>query len=284
MALSIPNPGHRRTSAIANRVLATIVAAIFILPLVWAVSASLRARGVPSPRAIDWIPSPVAWENYRSVFRIVEMQRYMLNSLFVAGLAVPTTVVMASLAGFAISQIPARWRLRLMVFSVCCLMVPLTAIWLPRFILFKEAGLMNNLLALVVPSLMGTSPFYVLLFTWTFLRVPREVYEAAKLDGSGPYRVWAQIALPIARPALVSVAVLSFVHYWNSFVEPLLLIRTDDKATASLGLRVLYGLDRTDWPLMMTGAVVVTAPVVVIFLLAQRAFLQDERGHGVLGR
>ena len=171
-----------------------------------------------------------------------------------------------------------------MVFSVCCLMVPLTAIWLPRFILFKEAGLMNNRLALVVPSLMGTSPFYVLLFVWTFLRIPREVYEAARLDGAGPYRVWAQIALPIARPALVSVAVLSFVHYWNSFVEPLLLIRTDDKATASLGLRVLYGLDRTDWPLMMTGAIVVTAPVVVIFLLAQRAFLQDERGHGVLGR
>lgn len=284
MALSIPNPGHRRASTVANRVLATIVAAIFVLPLVWAVSASLRARGVPSPRAIDWIPSPVAWENYRAVFRVVEMQRYMLNSLFVAGLAVPTTVIMASLAGFAISQIPPRWRLRLMVFSVCCLMVPLTAIWLPRFILFKEAGLMNNRLALVVPALMGTSPFYVLLFAWTFLRVPREVYEAAKLDGAGPYRVWAQIALPIARPALVSVAVLSFVHYWNSFVEPLLLIRTDDKATASLGLRVLYGLDRTDWPLMMTGAIVVTAPVVVIFLLAQRAFLQDERGHGVLGR
>ncbi|MGH2617914.1 MAG: ABC transporter permease subunit, partial [Thermomicrobiales bacterium] len=141
----------------------------------------------------------------------------------------------------------------------------------------------NQLIALAVPALMGTSPLYVLLFAWSFLRVPREVYEAARLDGASPYRVWAEIALPLARPATVAVAVLSFVHYWNSFVEPLLLIRTTDNMTASLGLRVLYSLDRTNWPLMMTGAVLVAAPVVVVFLLAQRAFQQDVRGRGILG-
>jgi multiple sugar transport system permease protein len=168
--------------------------------------------------------------------------------------------------------------------SILCLMVPLTAIWLPRFILFKEAGLINRQVALAVPALMGTSPLYVLLFTWAFMRVPREVYEAARLDGAGPYRVWAEIALPLARPATVAVAVLAFVHYWNSFVEPLLLIRTTDKMTASLGLRVLYSLDRTNWPLMMAGAVVVLAPVVVVFLLAQRAFQQDVRGRGIPGQ
>ncbi|HLL49629.1 MAG TPA: carbohydrate ABC transporter permease, partial [Thermomicrobiales bacterium] len=175
------------------------------------------------------------------------------------------------------------WRLRLTAFSVLCLMVPLTAIWLPRFILFKEAGLINQRIALVVPALMGTSPLYVLLFTWMFLRVPREVYEAARLDGAGPYRVWAQIALPLGRPMIVAVAVLAFVHYWNSFVEPLLLIRTTDKMTVSLGLRVLYSLDRTSWPLLMTGAVLVMAPVVIVFFLAQRAFMQDTHGRGVLG-
>ena len=284
MALSLPNRGVRRASTIANRILATLVAGIFVLPLLWALSASLRERGVQSSRSTEWLPSPLAWENYADIFRVVALQRYMLNSLIVAGLAVPTTVVIASLAGFSISQLPSPWRGRLMVFSVCCLMVPLTAIWLPRFILFKEAGLMNSLFALVVPSLMGTSPFYVLLFVWTFLRIPREVYEAARLDGAGPFRIWGEIGLPVARPAVISVAVLSFVHYWNSFVEPLLLIRTDDKATASLGLRVLYGLDRTDWPLIMTGALIVTAPVIAIFIVAQRAFLQDARGQGILGR
>jgi len=174
--------------------------------------------------------------------------------------------------------------MRLTLFSVCCLMVPLTAIWLPRFILFKEAGLINHRLSLMVPAFMGTSPLYVLLFSWAFLRVPRDVYEAARIDGAGPYRIWCGIALPLARPIAVSVGVLSFVHYWNSFVEPLLYIRTADKMTASLGLRVIYSLDRTNWPLIMTGAIVVMAPVVFVFLLAQRAFLQDARGQGALGR
>jgi multiple sugar transport system permease protein len=150
--------------------------------------------------------------------------------------------------------------------------------------LFAAAGMINQRLALVVPALMGTSPLYVLLFAWTFLRVPREVYEAARLDGAGPYRVWAQIALPLARPASVAVGVLSFVHYWNSFVEPLLLMRTADAMTASQGLRALYSLDRTNWPVIMSGAILVMAPVVVVFVLAQRAFLQDARGRGILGQ
>jgi multiple sugar transport system permease protein len=277
--------GRRRRQALnaAHRLIATAVAILFLLPLIWAASASLRATGLPAPRAIEWIPSPIAWDNYRAVFRLVDLHRFVLNSLFVAALAVPLTIAVASWAGFAISQLSQRWRLRLTAFSVLCLMVPLTAIWLPRFILFKEAGLINQRIALVVPALMGTSPLYVLLFTWSFMRVPREVYEAARLDGAGPYRVWAQIGLPLARPMIVAVAVLAFVHYWNSFVEPLLLIRTTDQMTASLGLRVLYSLDRTSWPLLMTGAVLVMTPVIIIFFLAQRAFMQDAHGRSVLG-
>jgi multiple sugar transport system permease protein len=268
---------------LAHRLIATMVALLFLLPLYWAASASLRAVGVPLPRTIDWIPSPAAWDNYRAIFEVAALHRFALNSLFVAALAVPLTILVASMAGFAIAQVSRRWRLRLTALSVLCLMVPLTAIWLPRFILFKEAGLMNQRIALVVPALMGTSPLYVLLFAWTFLRVPREVYEAARLDGAGPYRIWGQIGLPLARPTIVAVAVLSFVHYWNSFVEPLLLMRTEDTMTATLGLRVLYSLDRTNWPLLMTGAVLLLAPVALVFLLVQRAFLQDARGRSVLG-
>jgi multiple sugar transport system permease protein len=283
MLNSLPGSGRRHVLEAAHRLLATAVALVFLLPLLWAASASLREAGVPAPRVIEWVPSPIAWENYGTIFQLVDAHRYALNSLFVAALAVPITIVVASWAGFAISQLSRRWRLRLTIFSILCLMVPLTAIWLPRFILFKEAGLMNQRIALVVPALMGTSPLYVLLFGWTFLRVPREVYEAARLDGAGPYRVWAQIALPLSRPTIVAVAVLAFVHYWNSFVEPLLLMRTDDTMTVSQGLRVLYSLDRTNWPLLMTGAILVMAPVVMVFVLAQRAFMQDDRGRSVLG-
>jgi multiple sugar transport system permease protein len=272
-----------RPRAVVRPVLATLVALLFLLPLLWAVSASLQAPGAVR-HSMPLIPAPPAWSNYRDVFVVVPMLRYAANSLFVIVVAAPVTVLVASWAGFALSQLSPRWRWRLIALSVLCLMVPLTAIWLPRFILFAEAGLIDRRIALAVPALMGTSPFYVLLFAWACLRVPREVYEAARLDGATPWRIWREIALPLTRPAVVAVAILSAVHYWNSFIEPFLLIRTDANKTASLGLRVLYGLDRTNWPLIMAGAVVVIAPVLLLFVLAQRAFLQDARGHDVLGR
>jgi multiple sugar transport system permease protein len=273
----------RRGASLIHRAVATAVVLLFLLPLAWAMAASLREPegAIGTGR---WVPAAPAWENYATIFAVVPLHRYALNSLVVIAVAVPVTIVVASWAGFAISQLPRIWRWRAIALSVLCLMVPLTAIWLPRFILFKEAGLIDNRLALAVPALMGTSPFYVLLFTWWFLRVPREVYEAARLDGATPFRLWREMALPLSRPAIVAVAVLAAVHYWNSFIEPLLLIRTDANKTASLGLRVLYSLDPTNWPVILAGAVAVLAPVLLVFILAQRAFLQDPRGHDVLGR
>jgi multiple sugar transport system permease protein len=258
--------------------------AVFLLPLYWALVTSLRETGRPLPRHIEWLPSPAVWGNYRTVFEVIDAGRFALNSLLVAIVAVPGTIVFASLAGFAMSQLPQRHRTRMVAVSALCLMVPLTAIWIPRFLLFKEAGLMNRRVALMVPSLMGTTPFFALLFLWAFTSIPKEVFDAARLDGAGAYRIWAGIGLPQAKAAIGAVGVLAFVHYWNSFVEPLLLMRTADKFTASLGLRMLYSLDGTNWPIIMAGSVLTIVPVVTIFVLAQRAFLRDLRGLARTGR
>lgn len=284
MPSSAPGRLRRQVLRLLRHAVAIVVGVAFLLPVVWAVSSSLRETGQPSPRSLEWIPEPIAWDNYRAVFDLVPLHRYALNSLLVAAAAVLLTVVTASWAGFAMAQVSQRWRLRLTALSFAVLMVPLTAVWLPRFILFKEAGLIDKRLALVVPAMMGTSPFYALLFLWTFLRVPTEIYEAARLDGAGAWRIWGGIALPLARPTTVAVAVLTFAHYWSSFIEPLLYIRDAAKMTAPLGLQSLYQLDRTNWPLLMAGAVMVTAPVVLLFLLAQRSFLQEFRGQGWFGR
>jgi len=267
----------------ARPLLVLAVAALFLTPFWLLLTTSLRPPG-PLVRGFDWLPWPAAWGNYAAVFDLLDLWRNAANSAFVVLLAVPLTVLVASWAGFALAQLPQAWRLRLTVLSFAALMVPLTAVWLARFVLFKEAGLLDSRLALVVPALGGTSPFYVLLFLWTFLRVPAELYEAARLDGAGALGVWARIAMPLARPTIVAVAMLAFVHYWSSFVEPLLYIRTAAKMTAPLGLQALYQLDRTNWPLLMAGAVMVTAPVVLLFLLVQRAFLQEFRGSGWFGR
>jgi multiple sugar transport system permease protein len=241
---------------------AIAISAIFVAPLLWTISVSLRETGQPLPRSLELLPEPVSPDNYRRVFSVVAFARFAVNSLFVAAVAVPLTVVIAAMAGFATSQLSRAWRLRLTAISFVALMVPLTALWLPRFIMIKEAGLIDSRWSLIVPAFFGTSPFYVLLFAWAFLRIPPELFEAARLDGAGPFRMLGGIALPLSLPAIMAVTVLAFVM------------------TLPLGLQALLQLDRTNWPLLMAGAVMVTAPVILVFLVAQRAFLQDRPGSG----
>lgn len=261
-----------------------LVAGLFLLPLVWTLSMSIRPVGEPLPRRLEWIPEPSTHGNYREVFNVVEFARFAGNSLFVTVIAVPITVIVASMAGFAMAQISRQWRLRLTAVAFVALMIPLTAVWLPRFIMMKELGLIDSRWSLILPAFFGTSPFYVLLFLWTFTRVPVDIFEAARLDGAGAFRTWAGIALPLSRPTVMAVAVLAFVRYWSSFVEPLLYIQSVSKMTLPLGLQALLQLDRTNWPLLMAAAVMVTAPVIVVFLFAQRTFLDDRLGPGRLGR
>jgi multiple sugar transport system permease protein len=279
----MPSSRPARRWRLARPLLVLAAAALFLTPFWLLLTTSLRPPG-PLVRGFDWLPWPAAWGNYAAVFDLLDLWRNAANSAFVVLLAVPLTVLVASWAGFALAQLPQAWRLRLTVLSFATLMVPLTAVWLARFILFKQAGLLDSRLALVVPALGGTSPFYVLLFLWTFLRVPAELYEAARLDGAGALGVWARIAMPLARPTIVAVAMLAFVHYWSSFVEPLLYIQSLDKQTLPYALRALQQLDPTNWPILMAGATMVTAPVVLVFLLGQRHFLQRYRGQGWLGR
>jgi multiple sugar transport system permease protein len=257
-----------------------LVAVIFVLPLYWAIVASLRQPGLPPPRTIEWWPSPPHWENYLEIFRIVPLQRYILNSLFVVAIAVPSTLVTASLAGFGMSQQSNAWRRRLFVLSIALLMIPGMAIWSFRFQVFRWLGLVDSLWALIVPAFAASNPLFVLLFYWTYRHVPAEVYESARLDGAGAGAVWWRIAQPLAWPTTAAVAVLTFVLYWSDFTSPVLYIFRPELYTLPVGLQILNQMDSTNFPLLMAGAVVMTAPVVLLFILVQRYFLYDlSLGH-----
>ncbi len=156
---------------------AALISLLCLLPLLWMLAASLRQTGTPLPRTLDIFPWPPVWENYARIFEIVPLGRYLLNSIFVVALAVPLTLLTASWAGFGMSQLPRRLRTRLLVLSILLQMVPVTALWLTRFLLFSWIGLTNSHLALIAPALMGASPLFVLLFYWSFRRVPLEQYE-----------------------------------------------------------------------------------------------------------
>jgi multiple sugar transport system permease protein len=248
------------------------VAAVFLLPLIWVLSASLRTPGQAPPRTIEWVPDPIAWSNYLRVFDLVPLGTYVLNSLFVVAVAVPLTVVTASWAGFAIAQMSSKTRRRLIVLAIMLLMVPITALWLTRFVIFRHLGLIDTAGALIAPAIMGTSPLFILLYHWTFRRIPAEVFAAARLDGAGLLQLWARIAMPLAWPTTTAVAVLTFALFWSDFISPLIYLKTEVNYTLPVGVQILQQMDSTNWPLLMAGAVLMTGPILIMFLIAQRYF------------
>lgn len=276
--------GRRLAGALLHHAAALLAAAVFVAPLLWLVAGSLRQPGLPPPRGVEWLPDPPAWGNYARAFELVPLARYARNSILVVALAVPLTLVTASWAGFAMAQLPGRTRRGLLTLAILLRLVPVTALWLTRFVLFARLGLLDTVWALVAPALLGSSPLFVLLYYWTFRRVPRQVFESARLDGAGPLYTWARIAMPLARPTTATVAVLTFVLYWRDFIAPLLYLRSERLYTLPVGLRALQQVARTDWPLLLAGAVVLTAPIVAVFLLAQRAFWSEDRSGGLGGR
>jgi multiple sugar transport system permease protein len=267
----------RNVRSILRHALLITVAVLFVMPIVWMIAASLRQAGQPPPRSIELIPNPIALGNYARVFDLLPWGRYFLNSLFVVSFAVPITIVVASWAGFAMAQLPDRSRRTLLVFSLGLLMIPFSALWLTRFVLFSAIGLINSHAALIAPALAGTSPLFVLLFYWTFRRVPMELFESARLEGAHAFSIWWRIALPLALPTAAAVGMLAFLFYWSDFMSPLLYLKSQSLYTLPVGLQQLQQLDRTNWPLLMSGAVLMTLPPVFVFLFLQRYFLRDAQ-------
>ena len=262
---------------------ALLVAALFVLPLWLVIIASLRQPGLPPARAIEWLPPAPTWLNYATIFQLVPLGQYIANSLIVVALAVPITLVTASWAGFAMAQLHERLQRGLLILAVTLLMVPTTALWLTRYVLFSYLLLIDTLWALIAPALMGTSPLFVLLFYWTFRRLPQEMIASARVDGAGVLRLWAAIAMPLARPTIIAVSVLTFVHYWSDFIYPLLYLKSQRFYTLPVGLQFLQQMDRTNWPLLMAASVVMIGPVVALFLIAQRYFWPEGRLTGFGG-
>jgi len=247
-------------------------------------SGSLREPGTPPPRAPELLPRPLSATSYERAFDLVDLARHTVNSLIVAGLTVPLAVLFASWAGFAFLLVAGRTRTVLIGLSFAALMVPLTALLVPRFVLFRWLELTDTWLPLVAPALLGLSPFYVLLYYWSFRRLPTELFEAATLEGMRPLAMWRRLAMPLVRPVTVAIALLAFITTWGNFLDPLIYLFNPDLYTLPLGLRSLEALDRTNYPVLLAGAVVATAPVIVAFVIAQRYFLHEDRGAGWLGR
>jgi multiple sugar transport system permease protein len=267
-----------------RQVIASAVAAVFIFPLVFLVLGALRAPGAPPPTGLRVLVPQLTGGGFERAFELVDLGRQLVNSVIVALLAVPLTVLVASWAGFAATRLSARGRRLVVGGSLVALLVPLSALWVPRFVLFSKLHLVDTYVPLVAPALMATSPLYVLLFFWSFSRLPRDLIDAARLEGLGLLAIWRRIAAPLVRPTTFAVGALAFVFHWSNFVDALLYLNDPSLYTAPLGLRQLRDLGPTDFPTLLAASLVVTLPAAVAFGAVQHRFLSDVRAAGWLGR
>jgi multiple sugar transport system permease protein len=248
--------------------LQTVIVVIFLLPLVWMTATAFQAPGTPLPTSLRLFPAEPTVANFGRIFTTVPMLRFTLNSLLVVALAVPLTLVTGSWAGFGMAQLPLRSQRRWVIVSLIVLMIPGIALWSTRFLLYKWLGWIDTYWAILAPAWMGTSPFFVLMFYRAFRRVPMGLYDAARLDGAGVLRTWASVAMPLARSTVIAVAMLAFVLYWGDFINPLLYLSSESNYTLPVALQSLQQMSRSDWPLLMAGAVWATLVPVVLFLIA----------------
>ena len=263
---------------------AALASAVLLIPLVVMALGALHEPGGVPPKGADLLPRDPTLGAFERAFGVVPLGRQLLNSLLVAGIAVPLSVLCASLTGFAMTLLAGRARGVVVGFTLICLTIPLSALWVPRFAIWRSLGLLDTYVPLIAPALVGTTPLLVLLCFWSARRIPRELIEAARLEGLGPLRIWWRVAVPLTRPTLFAVGALAFAVHWSSFVEPLLYLFDPDRSTLPLGLSALRQLGPTDVSVLLAASLIATMPPVIAFALAQRRFLDETRGAGWTGR
>ena len=256
--------------------------AVLMIPLFWMVSTSIKPQDQIYSFPIVWIPRQIVWENYPLVFDSVPFARYLLNSATLSVLGIVGNVVGSSLAAYGFARFRFPGRTLLFVIMLSTLMVPAWVTMIPTFIIFKELGWLNTYLPLLVPHYFA-QPFYTFLLRQFFLAIPKEIDEAARIDGASTLRIFWQIYLPLSNAALITVAIFAFFYHWNELLMPLIYLQTQDLFPVALGIASFISQQNQNFALMMAAALIAMAPLLIIFFFAQRLFIQGVVMTGVKG-
>jgi multiple sugar transport system permease protein len=264
-------------------ILLFIGAALTLLPFVWLVRSSLMEPAQIFVFPVEWIPNPVMWSNYEEALTRVPFDRFFMNTMTIEFFVVSGTLITSTISAFAFSRL--RWKGRDFVFGILltALMLPFAVTLIPMFLFWKEVGATNSYVPLVVPAWFGGGIFNLFLLRQFFMTIPRDLDEAAYLDGATPPQVLWKIILPLAKPALIVVTIFTFIAVWNDFLGPLIYIDDNDKYTLALGLRFFSGMYNAQWDFLMAASTAVMLPILLLFFIAQRYFIEGITLTGIKG-
>lgn len=256
-------------------------AAIALFPLVWMLSVSFMAAGEASAFPPPLFPSEPTFANYRELFAREGMGRYFLNSLFLAGLATAIALTFNVMAGYAFAKLRFTGRERVFQILLGAVVIPAQVAMLPLFLMLKSMGLVNTYGGVLVPAL--ATVFGIFLVRQYALSIPDEMLEAARVDGASEFRIFASIVVPAMRPILVTLATFTFLGTWNDFMWPLIILTGDSLYTLPVALASLSREHVQDNELMMAGSVVTILPVLLLFLVLQRQYIEGLLAGSVKG-
>jgi multiple sugar transport system permease protein len=270
-------PWRRRRRPSPLHLLLVPLSVVMLAPLIWMVLLSISTQA-ETRRFPPGLPSGVHWQNYLDAWHEGPFGHWLLNSAIVSVTCVVGNLVFCALAGYAFARIPFFGRRVLFIAVLATLMVPFQIVMLPTLIVVRDLHLTDTLGALIAPNL--ATPFGVFLMRQFFTTVPRELEEAAIIDGAGRLRTLVSIMLPLMGPTLATLSVLTFLNVWNDFLWPLIAIQSPGNMTIQMGLQNFQGSHLTNWPELMAATVTSQIPVLVLFVLAQRFFVRSIASSG----
>lgn len=278
-------PGQARgqlppLARIAVHLLLIIGSLLVLLPFLVMLFVSLMPKEVILTREFDW--RLISLRNYFEIFEVVPFGRFYWNSLFVAIITTLIQILTASLAAFAFARLRFRGRDALFLVYLATLMIPFQVTMIPNFILIRYLRWYDTYQALILPS--AFSVFSTFLMRQYFMGVPLDLDEAARMDGAGSWRIWAQIIMPLAGPVLATLAIFNFQASWNDFLWPLVITNSQEMRTIPVGLSSFQGEFNTEWHLLMTGSVIALLPILIVYIIGQNWFVRGIAFSGMGGR
>jgi multiple sugar transport system permease protein len=258
-----------------------LAAATMIVPFLWMLSTSLKADQFVLTMPPQFLPRPLTSDSYQRLLDLFPIARMFLNSLFVAVVTTLGQVFVSAMAAYAFARMQFRGRDVVFLLYLATLMIPSQVTITPLFILMRYLGWINSYQGLIAPGIF--TAFGTFLLRQFFLTLPRDLEEAAFIDGATHLTVFLRIILPLARPALATLSVFAFMGSWNSFLWPLFIVRNEELMTLPVGLATLHGRWLTQWNLVMAGSVITVIPMLIIYLFAQRYFVRGVVLSGVKG-
>lgn len=249
-------------------------AVLFSIPFLWTVSTALKTNEQVFAFPPRWLPSPVEWANFARAWTELPFPTFVWNTVLVTLLSTFGQVLSASLVAYGFARFKWRGRNALFYLLLSTMMLPSQVTMIPVFLLWRQLGLIDTFVPLIAPAFFGGGAFTIFLLRQFFMTVPKELDEAAMLDGANPFIIWWRVLLPLSRPALITVVLFSFLGHWDDFMGPLVYLNSMEKYTVSIGLRMFQDMFGTQLELLMAASLIHIIPTVILFFVAQRYFIK----------